>query len=104
LVRDRHVRAAFDALFHAARSASTAYLSTEVGRWGCARKLEEPFRTVFGEFIETLHIKYSYNGDYPKENLEEEFKKWLKRVEDYVSALEAERRRRASVPARPLDR
>jgi hypothetical protein len=104
LVRDRHVRAAFDALFHAARSASTAYLSTEVGRWGCARKLEEPFRTIFGEFIETLHIKYSYNGDYPKENLEEEFKKWFKRVEEYVSALEAERRRRASVPARPFDR
>ena len=94
LVRDRHVRAAFDALFHAARSASTAYLSTEVSRWGCARKLEEPFRTIFGEFTGTLHVNYSYKGDYPREGLEEEFKKWFKRVEEYVSALEAERRRR----------
>ena len=99
LVRDRHVRAAFDALFHAARLASMAYLSTEVGRWGYVRRrLEEPFRSIFSEFIETLHIKYSYNGEYPRENLEEEFKKWFKRVEDYVSALEAERRRRAAAP------
>jgi hypothetical protein len=97
LVRDRHVRAAFDALFHAARLASMAYLSTEVGRWGYVRRrLEEPFRSIFSEFIETLHMKYSYNGEYPRENLEEEFKKWFKRVEDYVSALEAERRRRAA--------
>jgi hypothetical protein len=99
LVRDRHVRAAFDALFHAARLASMAYLSTEVSRWGYVRRrLEEPFRSIFSEFIETLHIKYSYNGEYPRENLEEEFKKWFKRVEDYVSALEAERRRRAAAP------
>jgi hypothetical protein len=105
LVRDRHVRAAFDALFHAARLASMAYLSTEVGRWGYVRRrLEEPYRVIFSEFIETLHVKYSYNGDYPKENLEEEFKKWLKKVEEYISTLESGHRRARRLRARPPHR
>jgi len=102
LVRDRHVRAAFDALFHAARLASMAYLSTEVGRWGYVRRrLEEPYRIIFSEFIETLRVKYSYNGDYPKENLEEEFKKWLKKVEECISTLESGHRRARRLRARP---
>ena len=105
LVRDRHVRAAFDALFHAARLASMAYLSTEVGRWGYVRRrLEEPYRVIFSEFIETLHVKYSYNGDYPKENLEEEFKKWLKKVEECISTLESGHRRARRLRARPPHR
>jgi hypothetical protein len=90
LVKERHVREAFDALFHAARIASMVYLSTDVGRWGLVRrKLEEPYRTTFNVFIETLHIKYFYNGEYPREGLEEEFNKWYRKVEEYISSLES---------------
>lgn len=90
LIRERHVRDAFDALFHAARIASMVYLSTEVGRWGLIRReLEEPYRTAFNNFVETLHIKYFYNGEYQGEGLEEEFNKWFKKVEEYISSLES---------------
>lgn len=34
LLKDRHARGAFDSLFRAARIASMAYLSINVGRWG----------------------------------------------------------------------
>ena len=88
LVRDRHLRVAFDTLFHAARLASMVYLSTDIGRWELiGRKLTEPYKTIFNEFINTLHIKY-YNG--PRENIEEEFNKWVGKVEEYISKLELE--------------
>jgi len=44
----------------------------------------------FNDFISTLHIKYFYNGEYPRENIEEEFNKWFRRVEEYISKLELE--------------
>jgi hypothetical protein len=95
LVRERHVKEAFDALFHATRIASMVYLSTEVRRWGTIRKgLEEPYRTAFNNFVEILHIKYFYNGEYPREGLEEEFNKWFKRVEEYILSLESKVRSR----------
>jgi hypothetical protein len=95
LVKERHIREAFDALFHAARIASMVYLSTEVGRWGLIRReLEEPYRTAFNNFVEILHIKYFYNGEYPNEGLEEEFNKWFKKVEEYISSLESKVRSR----------
>jgi len=87
LVRDRHLRVAFNTLFHAARSASMVYLSTDIGRL-IGRKLTEPYKTIFNEFINTLHIKYFYNG--PRENIEEEFNKWVRKVEEYISKLELE--------------
>jgi hypothetical protein len=91
LDKDRICREAFDALFHAARIASMVYLSTEVGRWGLIkRELPEPYRISFNDFISTLHIKYFYNGEYPRENIEEEFNKWFRRVEEYISKLELE--------------
>ena len=37
--------------------------------------------------INTLHIDYFYNGNYP-ENYEEEFEKWHEKVEDFVRRLE----------------
>ncbi|WP_161969698.1 hypothetical protein [Candidatus Methanodesulfokora washburnensis] len=43
----------------------------------------------FNDFLEVLHIKYFYNGEYPREGLEEEFHKWFRRVEDYISSLES---------------
>jgi hypothetical protein len=89
LVRDRHLRVAFNTLFHAARSASMVYLSTDISRL-IGGKLTEPYKTIFNEFINTLHIKYFYNGEYPRENIEEEFSRWVGRVEEYISKLELE--------------
>ena len=90
LVRERHVGEDFDLLLHAARIASMVYLSAEVGRWGLIRReLEEPYRSIFSTFIEVLHIRYFYNGEYLREGLEEEFSKWSKEVEEYISSLES---------------
>ena len=91
LVKDRHLRVAFDALFHAARLASMVYLSTDIGRWGLIRReLTEPYKTILNEFINTLHIKYFYNGEYPREDVEGEFDKWVRKVGEYISELELE--------------
>lgn len=93
-LRDRHVREAFDALFHAARMASMAYLSTSETRWGKIRKdLPDAYREEFEEFVTELHIKYFYLGEYPKERAEEEFEGWLGRVNGYIERLESEVRR-----------
>ena len=88
--RDRRIRTAFNSLFHAARIAAMSYLATENARWGrIKRRLPQPYRNEFEEFINTLHIDYFYNGNYP-ENYEEEFEKWYKKVEDFVRRLESE--------------
>ena len=89
-VRDMHIRNSFNSLFHAARIAAMSYLATENARWGrIKRRLPQPYRNEFEEFINTLHIDYFYNGNYPA-NYEEEFEKWYKRVEDFVRRLESE--------------
>jgi hypothetical protein len=104
LDRDRLFREAFDSLFHAARTASMVYLSAEVGR-GCIRRgLPEPYRSSFNEFVSVLHAKYLYNGNYPKERVEEEFREWCRRVEACIDSLEPEVKggKRGSEPgARP---
>ena len=98
LDRDRLCREAFDALFHAARIASMVYLSTEVGRWGFIRReLPEPYRTGFNKFINILHINYFYNGNYPKDRVEEEFHEWFRKVEAYVNGLESKIKEKASL-------
>ena len=67
-----------------------SYLATENARWGrLKRRLPQPYRNEFEEFINTLYIDYFYNGNYPS-NYEEEFEKWYKRVEDFVRRLESE--------------
>ena len=91
LLKDRHVREAFNTLFHAARIAAMTYLSTEVSRWGLIRRmLPEPYKSEFKEIIDTLHIEYFYNGNYPKNRLREEFSKWYKKVEKFINKLERE--------------
>jgi len=88
--RDRRIRTAFNSLFHAARIAAMSYLATENARWGrIKRRLLQPYRNEFEEFINTLHIDYFYNGNYPA-NYEEEFEKWYKKVENFVRRLESE--------------
>jgi hypothetical protein len=94
LLRDRHAREAFEALFHAARMASMVLLSTEVSRWGLIkRSLPEPYKGKFNAFIRTLHVKFLYNGRYPKEGIEEEFNRWLEEVGKYIDDLELEVKR-----------
>jgi len=95
LDRDRLVREAFDSLFHAARIAAMTHLSTEVARWGLLRRmLPEPHNERFRESIDVLHIKYFYSGEYPKENIVEEFNKWFKKVEEFINDLEYEARKK----------
>jgi len=91
--REWSIRVAFNGLFHAARLAAMSYLATENARWGgIKRRLPQPYRNEFEEFINTLHIDYFYNGNYPA-NYEEEFEKWYKRVEDFVRRLEGMRKK-----------
>ena len=60
-------------------------------RWGqIKRRLPQPYRSEFEEFINTLHVDYFYNGNYP-ESYEEEFEKWHKRVEEFIVKLEGKR-------------
>ena len=90
LDRDRLAREAFDALFHAARIASMVYLSAEVTRWGLIRRsLPEPYKSRFEAFINILHVKYFYNGEYPEKKARKEFDRWFKKVEKYVHGLES---------------
>jgi hypothetical protein len=80
---------AFNNLFHASRIASMIYLRTSETRWGILRKeLPKPYKREFSTFAKILHIKYFYQKEYPRENIEKEFDKWRKRVEDYVKSLE----------------
>ena len=89
LKKDRRIRNAFDGLFHASRIASMVYLSIKEGGWGKVKRALPPsYRTEFEEYIDILHVKYFYYGDYPKENVQEEFKHWAEKVRDYVERLE----------------
>jgi len=88
-VKDVHIRNSFNSLFHAARIAAMSYLAIENARWGgIKRRLPQPYRNEFEEFINVLHIDYFYNGNYP-ENYEEAFEKWYEKVEDFVMRLES---------------
>lgn len=90
--KDIKIRAAFNGLFHAARIAAMVYLSIENTRWGrIKRELPSLYKEEFRKIIDTLHIDYFYNGNYP-ENYDEEFEKWHKRVKDFVRKLEERRR------------
>lgn len=89
LLKDRHIRDAFNALFHAARLAAMTYLSTEEGRWGQLRRsLPQPYREKFRGYIDTLHVDYFYDGNYPKEGVETEFKRWTQDIEQFITELE----------------
>lgn len=79
----------FNKLFDIARIAVMAYLGSEETRWGRLRRtLPEHFEDRFREIVDTLHIIYFYHGKYPKQNVEEEFKRWRNWVEQFVDDLE----------------
>jgi hypothetical protein len=99
-VKDETYRDAFNKLFDVARNAVMAYLSSEQTRWGRLRRaLPQPFEDRFKQIIDTLHISYFYHGDYPKEQVDEEFRRWRDRVEKFVDDLE----RAASDSQNPVD-
>ena len=91
LLKDRHIKTAFNELFHASRLAAMTYLSTEEGRWGQLRRgLQQPYQEPFREYIDTLHVDYFYNGNYPRENVEAEFERWAQEVTQFIRNLESE--------------
>lgn len=82
-------RDTFNKLFDVARNAVMAYLGSEETRWGrLRRRLPQPFEDRFRQIIDTLHISYSYRGDYPKDSVDEEFERWRDLVEQFVDDLE----------------
>lgn len=88
-LKDDKYRDTFNKLFDVARNAVMAYLGSEETRWGRLRRsLPQTFEDRFRQIIDTLHISYSYHGDYPKDSVDEEFKRWRDRVEEFVDDLE----------------
>ena len=58
-------------------------------RWGQLRRaLPKPYDERFRSIVNTLHILYSYDGKYPKDDPEAVFKQWREKVEQFISDLE----------------
>jgi len=91
-LRHKCCRRAFDSLFHAARHAAMTFLATQESRWGELRRaLPAPFAERFRLFINTLHVQYSYEGNYPPDQVDEEFRRWRAEVAQFIADLEAKR-------------
>jgi hypothetical protein len=91
-LRDVHYRTAFNALFDAARSAAMTYLNTEQTRWGELRRgLPQRHAEAFRRLIDTLHVCYFYDGEYPREDVEGEYRRWQNEVNRFIEALATER-------------
>ena len=87
-LRDVHHRTAFNALFDAARSAAMTYLNTEQTRWGELRRgLPQRYAEAFRRFIDTLHVRYFYDGEYPREDAAGEYRRWRDEVNRFIEAL-----------------
>ena len=87
--KDEYYRVAFNRLFDSARLAVMAFLNTENSRWGQLRKaLPKPFKDQFRRIVNTLHIQYSYDGNYPKDNPDGAFAHWRQEVEEFIEKLE----------------
>jgi len=89
LKKDHLFRNAFNNLFHGARVASMVYLAINEKRWGeVKKKLPNPYKEEFERYISILHVKYFYDGNYPKDKVKEEFELWYNKVQDYIKNLE----------------
>ncbi|MFN3421293.1 MAG: hypothetical protein ACK40X_06195 [Armatimonadota bacterium] len=87
--QDKRFRNAFNLLFEAARNAAMWFLDTEEGRWGeLRRQLPQPFSEQFRQFINTPHIAYWYDGDYPQEQVLDELDRWHSAVSDFIEGLQ----------------
>jgi hypothetical protein len=88
-IKDETYRDAFNKLFDVARIAVMAYLGSEQTRWGRLRSaLPHHLEIRFKQIIDTCHISYFYHGGYPKESIDEEFRRWRDRVKQFVDDLE----------------
>lgn len=88
--QDRHYRTAFNTLFEAARLAVMHYLGTEEERWGQLQKALPPvFASSFRRLVHHLHIRFWYEGDYPRDRPLEAFEQWKEEVQGFVQALMA---------------
>ena len=88
-IKDDAYKDAFNKLFDVARNAAMAYLGSEQTRWGQLRRaLPQPFSERFREIIDILHISYSYDGNYPIDDVDEEFQRHRDLVEQFVDDLE----------------
>ncbi len=89
ILKDEHYKVAFNRLFDSARLAVMAFLNTENSRWGQLRKaLPKPFNEQFRQIVNTLHIQYSYDGNYPKDDPDGAFMQWRQEVEQFIDKLE----------------
>jgi len=89
VLKDEFYKIAYDRLFDAARYAVMAYLNTDNARWGQLRHLlPPPFDQEFRRIINTLHIQYSYDGNYPQNDPDGAFAKWRQQVEQFIQKLE----------------
>jgi len=89
IAKDEYYKAAYDRLFDAARYAVMAYLNTDNARWGQLRHLlPPPFDQEFRRIINTLHIQYGYDGNYPQNDPDGAFAKWRQEVETFIQQLE----------------
>ena len=88
-LKDDAYKDAFNKLFDVARNAAMAHLNSEQTRWGQLRRaLPQPFSERFREIIDTLHISYGYHGNYPTDDVDEEFQRRRDLVEQFVDDLE----------------
>jgi predicted nucleotidyltransferase len=88
LRRDRHYRTAFNTLFEAARLAVMIYLGTDEERWGrLSRALPPGLAELFRRLIHHLHIRFWYEGEYPKEQAAEAFRLWKEEVQRFIERL-----------------
>jgi hypothetical protein len=88
-IKDEAYKNAFNKLFDVARNAAMAYLGSEQTRWGQLRRaLPQPFSERFREIIDTLHISFSYRGEYPEDDVDEEFQRYRDIVKQFVDDLE----------------
>ncbi|NIR50082.1 nucleotidyltransferase domain-containing protein [candidate division KSB1 bacterium] len=89
ILQDEYYKLAFNRLFDSARLAVMAFLNTENSRWGQLRKaLPKPYNEQFRRIINTLHIQYSYDGNYPKDDPNGAFVQWRQKVERFIESLE----------------
>lgn len=89
ILKNEYFKVAFNRLFDAARNAVMAFLNTENSRWGQLRRaLPKPYNEQFRRIVNTLHILYSYDGQYPEDNPDEAFMRWRKEVEQFIDELE----------------
>ena len=88
-IKDEAYKDAFNKLFDVARNAAMAYLGSEQTRWGQLRRaLPQPSSERFREIIDTLHISFSYRGEYPEDDVDEEFQRHRDIVKQFVDDLE----------------